>query len=233
MNIPLVKVPTFTMILPHSKKEIKFRPYVVKEEKLLIMADDSKDIETTLNIIGDIVKNCTFNAIDIETDAMFDVQHAFLQIRGKSSGEAFEIYLVCGNCNHKTPVLLNVNDFKLKTTPGHTNTIKLPENYSVEMRYPTFKHFMKLYESEDENKVYDVVAECIKTISTVEETFENTKDNIKDIREFIDNLTPDQFEQFENFFITMPLLQHSLDYTCSSCNTLNNVLIDGINNFFE
>lgn len=233
MNIPLVKVPTFTLHLPYSKRDIKYRPYLVKEEKLLTMANESENTEDILQAIGDIVKSCTFDQVDIETDPMFEVQQVFLQIRGKSVGENLEFYSICGNCEHKTDTTMSVNDFTLKTTPGHSNTIKLNENFSVVMKYPTFRHFTKLYVTEEENAIFDVICECIDKVYSDDEVFENTKDTSREVKQFLENLTLQQFEKIENFFVTMPILQHQITYDCPSCSFKNTLLIDGITNFFD
>jgi hypothetical protein len=233
MNIPMVKVPTFTMKLPFSQREIKYRPYVVKEEKLLIMANESENVDDTLNALGDIINACTFGEINIEKDAMFDVQQAFLNIRGKSISESMEFYSVCGNCSHKTPTVISTTDFKLKTTPGHTNKIVLDENFSVLMKYPTFRHFISLYVTEEENAIYDVIAQCIDTIYTDDEVFTNTPETVKDMRDFVDNLTVQQLEKLESFFVTMPVLQHDIVYTCEKCSHRNTLILNGVTNFFE
>jgi len=233
MNIPLVKVPTFKMTLPFTQREVKYRPYVVKEEKILIMASESETAQDMVNAVGDVVKSCTFGAVDYERDPLFEVQYAFLQIRGKSQGEVLEFYSVCGKCKDKMPVNLNVSEFTLKTTEGHTYKISLPENVNVIMRYPTLKLYRDLYETEDENVIYDVVAACIETIYNEDETFVNDGTESAEFRKFIDNLTPEQFEQFERFFVTMPVLIFTLKYNCSKCEEPNTLTIDGINHFFE
>jgi len=228
----MIKVPKFKMTLPYTKQEIEFRPFVVKEEKLLIMANDSSDYESALSAMGDIVSNCTFGALDIDKTPMFDVQHAFLQIRGKSIGEEIDFFLICGTCKEKRETKIRVDEFKLLTQPGHSCDITLSEGYVVKMKHPTFRHFAKLYETDDDESVYDVVAECIEEISTPEETFMNTGRNISELREFVDNLTPEQFAKMETFFDTMPVLEHTIEYQCK-CGADNTITINGISNFFE
>lgn len=232
MNIPMIKVPTFTMKLTHTNREIKYRPYLVKEEKLLTMANEAENIDDILLAVGDIVKACTFDAVDIEKDAMFEVQQVFLNIRGKSVGENIEFYSVCGHCQDRAEANISTSEFALKTTPGHTNKIVLDDNFSVLMNYPTFKHFMQLYITEEENVIYQVIAECIHTVYTNDEVFVNTKETFKDMREFVDNLILQQFEKLENFFITMPILKYEHRYTCEKCEYKNVLILDGISNFF-
>lgn len=233
MTIPMIKVPTFTMTLPFSKDEVKFRPYVVREEKLLIMAAESQEQSTIVNQVGDIVKECTFGKIDIASAPMFDVQHAFLQIRGKSVGETFELYLICGSCEHKTPTNIHSDSFVLQTTEGHTNKLALADGFTVVMRYPTISHYGSLFGSTDDSDVFDVIAECVESIYTQDEMFTNTGDNKKDIVAFLGDLTPEQFEIIESFFLTMPVLKTSIEFTCTGCGKENVVHVDGINNFFH
>jgi rubrerythrin len=233
MNIPMVKVPTYTMQLPFTNREIKYRPYLVKEEKLLTMAGESENRDDILQAVGDIVKSCTFGDIDIEKDSMFEVQQVFLNIRGKSVGETIEFYSVCGNCEDKKTTTVSTNEFVLKTTPGHTNKIILDENFSIVMKYPTFKHFIQLYSTEEESSIYDVIAECIDTVYSEDEVFVNNKEIFKEMREFVDNLTLSQFEKLEHFFVSMPVIKYEHRYECEKCSFNNTLIIDGITNFFE
>ena len=233
MNIPMIKVPTFKMTLPFTQKVINFRPYVVKEEKLLIMAMESDSIDSAITVVGDLVKSCTFGMLDVEKDPMFDVQYAFLQIRGKSQGESIDIIATCTKCKNNNTLSINVEDFKLQTTPAHSNKITLDENYHVTMKYPTFNDFADLYNEDKSELIYEVVARCIDSVYNDEEVFKNDGDSFSEFRTFVDNLTPEQFEKFENFFVTMPILQYASDYTCKGCGTNNYILIDGVSNFFE
>ena len=234
MSIPMIKVPSYIMKLPYSQQEVKYRPYVVREEKLLIMANESEDVTIVMDAVGDVIKACTFDAIDIKTAPLFDVQYAFLQIRGKSIGEMLEFNCICGECEARMPVSIAVTEFKIKTTPGHTNKIQLDDNFHVTMKYPTFQHFTKLYvdENSDQN-VYEVLAECIESIYTDDEVFTNTGNNHQDFRDFVENLTVPQFEKLENFFVTMPILVKVIEYDCVECNRKNIITIDGITNFFD
>lgn len=232
MNIPSVKVPTYTMTLPHSQKEVKFRPYVVKEEKLLILAKDSNDKKMMTETVIDIIKNCTFNEIDAETAPLFDVQYAFLQIRSKSVGETLDITSKCRSCSQETNITLKLDDFALKTTPGHTNKLQLDSDFIVVMNYPTLKHFTALSETKNDEETYNVIAECIDTIYSNEEVFKNGPGKTKEFRTFIDELTVKQFEKLESFFLTMPVLHKNIEYDCAKCQTHNLTHIDGITNFF-
>lgn len=235
MKIPSIVVPHFNMTLPHAKRAVSFRPYLVKEEKLLVMASESDDVESAIQVVGDIVKACTNGDIDITKDSMVDVQYAFLQIRGKSQGESIELYSLCTACNVKNFISITAEDFTIMEFPNHQKTFKLTDDVTVTMRYPTIQNFGDLYADEDEQKIFHVVAECIESLVTPDETFINdgSPDSIRSFLEFLDSLTPELFEHFDQFFVTMPILQCKREFYCSGCRTKNNILVDGITSFFE
>lgn len=220
------------MTMPFSEQVVSYRPFLVKEEKILLMAKDSDDTDNIINTISDIVRDCTDGAVDPDTSSMIDAQYAYLQIRGKSIGEAIEYYLVCGKCSFKTPTTTNVNDFQLQRQIGHSNVVVLDASMKLTMKYPTLHHFRKLFSTNDDSLIYDVIAECIESMTTDEEVTIIDKNNRIEIRAFLENLLPDQFKRIEQFFTTMPILQFSKEYVCSKCNEPNTVNINGIKNFF-
>ena len=234
MSIPLVKVPRYQMTLPFSGEVVDYRPFLVKEEKLLVMAKDSGDKGLIIRTVGDIVRDCTDGKVDSNVSPMFDVQYAFLQLRGKSVGEDIEYFLVCGKCGFKSTTLTKSDEFKLIQTAGHSNTVMVDENIRLRMKYPTFDHFLKLFgESEDDEANIDaVVEECVDTMVTEEEVIKMTVDNRGDLRKFIDSMLPAQYDRLERLFDTMPMFQCNKEYQCEKCGTNNIVNIGGINNFF-
>ena len=232
MNIPVVKVPTFTMTLPVSGETIDFRPFLVKEEKILLLAKETNTMEAAIHSIVDIVETCTFNKMKVDDYSLADTQYAFLQIRGKSIGEEIELYLMCGECSHKHPSTISIIDFTVSTTPKTNKLIEVDSTVKVELSYPKIQHYVSLFETDNDDAVYDVVVECIKKIYTDDEMFVNTKETYGEVRTFIDNLTPDQFEKFEEFFTHMPILHKKLEFICSTCETPNIIVVDSITNFF-
>lgn len=232
MTIPSIKVPMYEMKLPLTGEVVKYRPFLVKEEKILINAHEQGEINDLINAVGDVVSDCTDNKITVNSP-IFDVQWAFLQIRGKSIGELLEFYLVCPHCDHKEAKSVDVNEFALKKQIGHTNKVNFGDGTIVEMRYPNFHHFATLFEDKSPSGVYEVVAECIHTITDSDQVFENTDQTHKEMLDWVNNLTPEQFSKLENFFITMPTLQKEIQYNCTKCGGDVHVVIDGIRNFFE
>jgi hypothetical protein len=231
MTFPVISVPTYTMKLPYSNKEVKYRPYLVKEEKLLIMANEGEDQDHLLKTVGDIVHACTFGAININTDPMFDVQYAFLNIRGKSQGETVEFFSICSGCEKRHPSSIHVEQFKLVQNPTHSSTIDLGNGMKIEMKYPTFYHFLDLFHDDSATHIYRIVAQCINKVYTEDEVFTTDTATEQEMLDFVESMTPEQFELLEKFFATMPILQYSTKFVCA-CGKQNLVVIDGVKNFF-
>ena len=230
--IPSVALPKHTTKLPVSGEEITFRPFLVKEEKILLLAAESGEVKDIVSATIDIVEACTECAVN-RNSPMFDVMHMFLHIRGKSVGETLEFNIGCDNeeCEIRTDVSVGVDDFVVTKFPNHTNELKFG-NVTVVMRYPTFDVFTELMESDDVERIYNIVAKCIVRIITPDESIENDDPSkLGDFREFIENVTPEQFEKFEKFFDTMPRIVGHAGYLCK-CGTKNEIKIDGVRHFF-
>ena len=223
-------LPTFTTILPFSKKEVKFRPFRVKEEKVLLMANAGDNIKDVTDAVENIIEACTNGAVTASNSSMFDMQHMWLMLRGKSVSEELDFYVTCA-CEYRNELTANVEDFKFRQTPGHSMTVDLG-HYTVEMRYPTFEDYGMLYEINTVDAVMEVVANCMTRIVTVEEVKLNTPDTASEFREFLDNITPAQFKKLEAFFSTMPVLEYVAKYTCKGCGAEKEVTIDGVRSFF-
>ena len=229
----LTNLPSFTMTLPVSGDKVKFRPFVMKEEKLLLMASESANQEVIVDALNTCVQNCTDQRVSCETHSMVDIQYAFLQIRGKSVSEEMEFNLVCGKCEHMTPSTLNVDNVKVQTYPEHTPVIKIAEDVTVTMRYPKLQHLSALSKEDATlEDIYGVVADCIERVQTAEEVFDDRNTSAADRLEFVDNLTSTQFALLRDFFKTMPAITHRISYTCPNCDTPNVIELDEIVNFF-
>ena len=231
MNIPMIKVPKFTTTLPYSGEKIEFRPFLVKEEKVLLLANESEKTEDAVQALKDIIEACTFNKVQISNYCLADMQWLFLQIRGKSIGEEIDVYLICGECEAKQLHTMNVSEFETVVTPA-SNLISIDGATKVELKYPTLEHYAALYETDSEETIYKIVANCITKIYNEDEVFVNEGDNELELLEFIDNLTPEQFAPFEKFFKNMPVLHKKVVYACKKCETENTLTVDGINHFF-
>lgn len=226
-------LPKFEVTLPLSKDVVKFRPFVMKEEKLLLMAAESNDEKDVFHAIDEAVKSCTFNQVSCKTHPMVDIQYLFLQIRGKSVGEELEYNLICGECSHKTPGFLNLNAIKVSTGEGHSNVIHISDDVVVTMKYPKIQHLGRLSRSEiDVEEIYEVISECIDSIQTNEEVFSSANSSLSDMKEFVDSLTAAQFSKLQVFFDTMPSIKHTIEFECKGCGKTNKIVLDDIVNFF-
>lgn len=236
MNIPMIKVPKFTMTLPISGDVIEFRPFVVKEEKILILANDTDDIKESLRAVADVIEQCTFGKMKIEHYCLADMQYAFLEIRGKSIGTELSLMMVCGECGAKHPKTFFHEDFEV-VKQNVDKIINIGDDIKVELTYPGLQHYAMLFSTEeDENTfetVYNMVVSCITKIYDSEEVFVNDPSKHEQVREFVDQLTPEQFEKFEQFFLAMPIMIKREEFTCSECSASNVLVVDTLKSFFS
>jgi len=232
MAIPMVKVPKFTTTLPVSGEKVEFRPFLVKEEKLLLLATESTETEAAVNAMADIVESCTYGKIKVADYSLADTQWLFLQIRGKSIGEEVNVYLICGECGSKHLKTILLSDFEVTLPEKSQHLIDIDGNVKVELKYPTLYHYNFLFENKDETAVYQVVSDCIKKIYSEDEVFVNDGNSDAELREFVENLTAEQFEKFEEFFINMPVMLKETNFICTKCEKPNKLLINSIEHFF-
>lgn len=232
-RMKLNHLPMFDVTLPVSKEKVKFRPFVMKEEKLLLMAAESQDVGDVFNALEQSITACTDGKVSCETHPMVDIQYLFLQVRGKSVGEELEFNLLCGKCNHKVPKTLDISSIGVEHTPNHTNKFFLSNDVSVTMMYPKIRHLGILsQENATLDDIYDVVAECIESINTSEEVYDRSNSSDMEFRNFVDNLTSQQFVQLKEFFDTMPAIRYQILFDCPACETKNRINLDDIVNFF-
>lgn len=232
MSIPVVKVPTFTTTLPVSGEKVDFRPFLVKEEKILLLASESDDNADIVNAMSELIESCTFGKVEPSKYSLADLQWLFLQIRGKSISEEIDFRVICGECNHAQSYTINVDEWETRLIDPKEKILKLDSEVTVEMRYPSLKHYAALFDTNDDFAVYGVIADCIVKIYNSDEVFENDGKSHQDIYQFLDNLTPDQFEPFEDFFTSMPILVKEINYNCQKCQTPNELMVDSIRSFF-
>ena len=230
MNVPMIKLPTYELTLPSTQEKIDYRPYTVKEEKLLIMAMQSGDQKEIERAMFDVVKTCTFDKVDASQSPFFDIQYIFLKLRCKSVGELSEVVLTCAGCTNKINHIINLDEITVKIPENHQKIIDF-DTFKVEMRYPILKDIVNLKDN-GLDVVFDVIVASIKNIFNDEEVIENTEETRELISAIVENMLPDQFLQLQEFFETVPALLHSINYTCDECQVENNVDVSGIYNFF-
>lgn len=227
MALPTLSVPTFDVDVYSTKQKVRMRPFLVKEEKILILAAESNQRSDMIRAMQQVVTSCSENAIDAEKLPFFDLQNIFIKLRAQSIGKDSEFNLICGECGHKTPTTLDLEEIKLKTHPEHTNKIMINDEIGVLMKYPTAETL-----SNDDLPVFDLVVSCIEKIFTNDEVHDTSDESYEEVSKFVDSLTNEQFEKIVQFFLTAPKIFHNIDYTCPKCQTENTVVVDGVENFF-
>jgi hypothetical protein len=240
MPLPTITTPTYELKMPSTGKKIKYRPFLVKEEKILIIALESKNQIEITNAVKDVLKKCVLTrGIKIDDLPTFDIEYIFLNIRAKSIGEDIKLIVTCPDDNEtELPVTIYVDEIKVVKPKDHTTDISLDKNLSIRMKYPSLNQFIENnFETEDEpqtvvNKTFKLIADCIDTVFTEEEAWD-AKDYTSDERlEFIEQLNSKQYKQVEKFFATMPKLSHSIEVTNPNTKKKSSIVLEGLADFF-
>ena len=239
MTLPKINAPTYELVLPSSDRKIKYRPFLVKEEKLLIIAMESDNMEEIARAMKQVLSNCIITrGIKVEKLSTFDIEYLFLNVRGKSVGETVEVLLTCPDDGEtRVPVTIALSDIKVQKDPKHSNIIKLDDEYSLKMRYPSLQEFVQENFSEDGvqqiEQSFDLIAKCVDQIFTEEESWAASDHTPKEMLEFVENLGSAQFKELELFFTTMPKLSHTVKLLNPNTGVESDVVLEGLANFFN
>ena len=231
--LPKLDTPTYRLTLPSTGDEIQYRPFLVKEQKLLMMAQESEDDEQILDAVTSLVRTCTFDKIDANNSPMFDVEYIFLQIRGKSVGEKVQLKLICPDDEKTTvDVEVDINDIDVQMSDTHTNEVKITDTVKIFLNYPVLKDMKGLVNNASQmQQIFSMLTKCVHEIHYGEQIFSKIDISEKDINEFIDQLTTDQFEGIGNFFDTMPKLRHVIPITNPKTEVKSEVVVEGLASF--
>tara|TARA_B000000609_G_scaffold156552_1_gene149348 strand:+ start:653 stop:1375 length:723 start_codon:yes stop_codon:yes gene_type:complete len=240
MPLPTISTPTYELTLPSSGKKIKYRPFLVREEKVLIMALESEDTKQITNSVIDILNSCILSkGIKLETLATFDIEYLFLNIRSKSVGETIDVNIVCPDDNKtQVAVTVDVDSIKIKKDRKHKNVIKLDDNLSLKLKYPSMTQFIdsnfesKIDESEVKSTL-DMIISCIDVIFNEEESWPASESTPKELEDFVDQLNTKQFKLIEDFFATMPKLTHTIKVKNPNTGVESEVRLEGLAAFFN
>lgn len=234
MSLPILNAPRYEMELPLSKKTITYRPYLVKEEKLLMMAMESKDQKSILKTVQDIIDACTFGEIKAKDLPTSELELIFLKLRSKSVGETSHIAYECQKCGQKHEMSVNLNDIEIDTSSVAPNKIMLTDSVGVIMKYPTTSDVSKVINSNagDIKNTFAIITSCIETIFDSNGIYQASEASKEDLESFIDSLSSVQFESIKKFFESMPKLSKDVSFTCSSCGTRNEIVLEGLQSFF-
>ena len=240
MPFPKIATPSYELELPSTGKTIQYRPFLVKEEKLLVIALESEDTKQITNAIKAVIKSCVLTkGIKVETLPTFDIEYLFLNIRGKSVGEDIDVNLICPDDNEtEVSVSVNLDDIKVQKPEGHSNQIKLDNNLMMELKYPSLNEFIKNnFDPNDTSKnpmdqSFDLIGSCINKIYNQDEVWAAADCSKKEITDFLDSMNSSQFKEVEKFFETMPKLSHTLKVLNPKTNVESDVVLEGLASFF-
>ena len=238
MTLPKIATPTYELELPSTGKPIQFRPFLVKEEKLLVLALESENTKEITTAIKNVIKACIqTRGIKVETLPTFDIEYLFLNIRGKSVGEEIEVNIICPDDEETyVPVKINIDDIKVSKSKEHSNKIKLDDSLIMEMKYPSLEQFVKNNFDFTEDNVMDqsfeLVAACIDKIYNEEEVWAAADCSKKEITDFLESMNSSQFKEIEKFFETMPKLSHEIKVKNPNTEVESTVVLEGLSSFF-
>lgn len=238
MPLPKIATPTYELELPSTGETIKYRPFLVKEEKLLVLALESENMKEITTAIKTVIKNCIQSKnIKVENLPTFDIEYLFLNIRGKSVGEEIEVNLIAPD-DEETPVLVKIliDDIKVKKNEEHSKQIKIDDHLMMEMKYPSLDQFIKsnfdFNANNSMDQSFDLIASCIDKIYNEEEVWDSSDVTKKELAEFLDQMNSQQFKQIEKFFETMPKLSHEVKLTNPNTKVESTVVLEGLSSFF-
>ena len=233
MALPKLNTPTYELELPSTAEKIKYRPFLVKEQKVLMMAQDSGEDQQIAEAMGNLVSSCTFGKVDAETSPMFDLEYVFLKVRGKSVGETVQLSLICPDDEKTTvPVNLKLDDIEVQMLDNHTNEINISESVKVVFRYPLLNDMKSMdKDSTDIQKVFHFLVNCMHEIHYDDDVYRRTDLKDAEIEDFIDQFTGEQFELITNFFNSMPKLRHTVEVTNPKTKVKSEVVLEGLESF--
>jgi hypothetical protein len=238
MPLPKISTPTYELELPSTGESIRYRPFLVREEKLLVLALESENTKEITNAIKTVIKNCIQSkGIKVETLPTFDIEYLFLNIRGKSVGEEIEVNLICPDDGETTVLTkIAVDDIQVKKNEEHTNQIKIDDTLMMEMKYPSLDQFIKsnfdFSSGNNMDQSFDLIVSCIAKIYNEEEVWSSSDVTKKELVDFLDQMNSSQFKQIEKFFETMPKLSHEVKITNPNTDVESTVTLEGLSSFF-
>ena len=236
MSLPQINTPVHELKIPSTGKKVKYRPFVVREEKILLLALESENQEEVTDAIIQIIGNCIQTKIDLDSLSTFDVEYIFLNVRAKSVGEILEFSITCPDDGEtQAEVEINIDDIQVVKDKGHTDTIDLENGYFIKMKYPTMKYIMEKKPDDKKSLIdstFEYAVECIDTIYNDEETWEAADSTKKELEEFVEQMNSKQYQKLQSFFATMPKLSHTVEVTNPKTGVKSDVTIEGLANFF-
>ena len=238
MPLPKINTPTYELVIPSTGKKARYRPFLVREEKILILALESEDMSQITNAIVEIMSACILTkGIKVLELSTFDIEYIFLNIRSKSVGEVIEVNVTCPDDGEtKVSMEINIDDIKVQKDKNHTNLIKLDESLSMKMKYPSIEQFVENnFEVKKQNvdQSLDMITSCIDQVYTEEEAWAASDCTKDELKEFIEQMNTKQFKEIEKFFTTMPKLSHTVKVQNPETKVKSDVVLEGLASFFN
>ena len=240
MPLPKISTPTYELVLPSTNKKVKYRPFLVKEEKILIMALESEDQKQITNAIKSVLADCILTrGVKVDKMATFDIEYLFLNVRGKSVGETVEVNVTCPDDGKTTVEMeIDIDSIKIQKDPNHSNIVELDDNLSIQMNYPSLDQFIETnFDLNDTKNQVDqslhVIMSCINQVYNSEESWSAADCTKKELKEFVESMNSKQFKDIEAFFETMPKLSHNVKVINPETKVESEVVIEGLASFFS
>jgi|TARA_X000001036_G_scaffold305863_1_gene284700 hypothetical protein len=236
MALPTLGYPTYELELPSTGKTIKYRPFLVKEEKVLLIALESQDEKQIVSAVKDLIKNCVISRVKVDTLPSFDLEYLFLKIRAASIGESIVLTVTCRDDNEtKVEAIINIDEVEVIKPEGHDKKIMFDDNFGIIMNYPSMKQFIErefLQKDMQTDEVYSFISESIEQIFQGEDVYDSSTTSKKEFREFVDSLTTKQFEKIQQFYATAPKLSHTFTVINPNTGKESDYTIEGLQSFF-
>ena len=234
MTLPLINTPTYELVVPSTKEKLTYRPFLVKEEKILLLAMEEEE-DTQLNkALKQVVHNCTFQKVDVAKLPLFDLEYIFLRIRAKSVGEVAKLQVLCEDDGETyVPIEVDLETIEVEFQEDHSTTIELTDEIGIEMGYPTFEFLNFKADQTEVNQLFDIIGSSIERVYEGETVYEKADFSKKDLKVFLESLTSEQFLRVQKFFETMPRLRHKLEVTNPKTKKVNEITLEGLQAFFE
>ena len=236
--LPKIETPIYEVKLISTGKTVQFRPFLVKEQKLFLMNTENDDVESTVKVIRQVLKNCVLNDIDIDSLPVFDLEYLFLNIRSKSVNEVVEVRYRCNNivdektCNNLEKFDINLSEVKPTISPDHSKQIMFNDNLGMMMKYPTFEMLYEINGKTEEEIVFEILPKCIDYIFDSDKKYSIKDTPAEELNEFLDNLQQKDMEKIQKFFSTIPRLKTEVKFQCKKCKYEEDITVEGLQSFF-
>ena len=230
MALPILDTPTYELEVPSTKQKVKYRPFLVKEHKILMTLAEADTSEVS-RVLKELIDICTFKKLNIKKLSNFDVEYIFLNLRAKSIGENVKVIVNC-NCGNEIEHSIDLNKVRIDKKGSLSNKIEIKNGIGVILRYPSFEEMIELYENKDNAKVFFTISKCIDTIYTKEDVHDRNSFTDEEAEDFLSQMTKEEFKKIEEFFINLPRVVQDIKVKCDKCGKLNETKMEGLENFF-